>query len=264
MNDDSPHLDSPGDLLASGYLDGTLTADERAQVEADPALLARAEEFRTHRAAIGDAAHFPTAGLDTHRDTVIAAALGEFDRLGTAPTSPQGATVLQFTPRTTRRIMTIAAAIVGIGIVGISAFGSGSHDSNSIAVPAASADVASAEAGVTKISDTASGGEDARTTDSSPTPTIGAINSPATAAVTIDSAEQLRALVEQYEQSDAATTSFDAQTAVSTASTACTSSTDRYLTDVIYQGSLGIAVISTDGTARVLDASCSVLLEVGP
>ena len=261
MNDDSPHLDSPGDLLASGYLDGTLSADERATVDANPALLARVEEFRTHRTTIGDTAHFPTAGLDTHRDTAIAAALSEFDRLGGTPSAPQGATILRWTPRTARRIMTAAAAVVALGVVGISAFGRGSDDSNSIAVPAASADAAVAEAGMTKVSDTLAAADDARSTDSSPAPTIGAINSPATAAVTIDSAQQLRALVDQY---DATTNSVDAQTAVTTPSTSCVGGSDRYLTDVIFQGALGIAVVSSDGTARILDASCAVLIEVGP
>jgi hypothetical protein len=260
MNHDSPHLDSPGDLLASGYLDGTLTADERAQVEANPALLTRVEEFRSHRTVIGDIAHFPTAGLETHRDAAVAAALSEFDRLGAALPQPQGATILGWTPRTTRRVMAIAAAVVAIGIVGISAVGSGSDDTNSIAYPSASADAASAEAGVAKMSDT-TGGDGGGSTETAPVATIGAINSPATAAITIDDAQQLRALVEQY---DIPSTSFDAETAVSTAPTPCLDTNDRYLTDVIFRGSLGIAIMAADGTARVLDASCAVILEVRP
>ena len=47
MNDDLT-------LLASSYLDGDVTADERALVETDPDALAEVERLRSVRALLGD------------------------------------------------------------------------------------------------------------------------------------------------------------------------------------------------------------------
>ena len=51
MNDDLT-------LLASAYLDGDVTADVRARVEADASLLAEVERLRNVRAALLDATRF--------------------------------------------------------------------------------------------------------------------------------------------------------------------------------------------------------------
>ncbi len=71
--------------LASAYLDGEATADERARVESDPALLAEVERLRRVRAAVVVTPPAPPA----QRDAAIAAALAAFDELQAgAPTPP--------------------------------------------------------------------------------------------------------------------------------------------------------------------------------
>ena len=60
------------DELASAYLDGEATAEERAMVEADPALLARAEQLRHAAAEVAS----PVA--EAGREEIIAQALESF------------------------------------------------------------------------------------------------------------------------------------------------------------------------------------------
>jgi hypothetical protein len=73
------------DELVSAYLDGEVTAAERAQVEADPVLLARVEELRVVLDALAEPVIPPataerdaaiTAALDAHNITDINAARG--------------------------------------------------------------------------------------------------------------------------------------------------------------------------------------------
>ena len=52
------------DLLASAYVDGETTPEEAARVEADPALLARAADFRTARALVASPPPPPPGALD--------------------------------------------------------------------------------------------------------------------------------------------------------------------------------------------------------
>lgn len=70
MNDDN-------DLLASAYLDGDVTADERALVEADPELLADVDRLRAVRMLVGDVEPPAISVREAH----LAAALGAWDRL---------------------------------------------------------------------------------------------------------------------------------------------------------------------------------------
>jgi hypothetical protein len=70
MNDDL-------DLLASAYLDGDVTADERALVESDPELLAEVERLRAVRILVGDVEPPPISVREAH----LAGALGAWDRL---------------------------------------------------------------------------------------------------------------------------------------------------------------------------------------
>ena len=71
MNDDLT-------LLASAYLDGEATPDERARVEADPALLGEVERLRAVRVTLLDARWFEGPSDDV-REAAIAAALGALD-----------------------------------------------------------------------------------------------------------------------------------------------------------------------------------------
>jgi len=73
MNDDLT-------LLASSYLDGDVTADERALVETDPDALAEVERLRSVRALLGDVEP-PMISL---REAQLAAALDAWDRLPAA------------------------------------------------------------------------------------------------------------------------------------------------------------------------------------
>lgn len=61
------------DELASAFLDDVVTTEERARVEADPALLARVEELRSVHDALSDPVVPPTSA---ERDAAIRAALG--------------------------------------------------------------------------------------------------------------------------------------------------------------------------------------------
>jgi hypothetical protein len=70
MNDDLT-------LLASSYLDGDVTADERALVETDPDALAEVERLRSVRALLGNVEPPAISVRESH----LAAALGAWDRL---------------------------------------------------------------------------------------------------------------------------------------------------------------------------------------
>jgi hypothetical protein len=70
MNDDLT-------LLASAYLDGDVTADERARVETDPDILAEVDRLRSVRALLSDVDP-PSISV---REAHLATALGVWDRL---------------------------------------------------------------------------------------------------------------------------------------------------------------------------------------
>jgi hypothetical protein len=150
-------------LLASAYLDGEATPDERALVEADPSLLEEVERLRTARIALLDAAGFERPGDDA-REAAIAAALTAWDfaafeptgsTAGASPTgsSPTGSsvssvssgpTVVPFVRRHSysTRWLTAAAAVAAVAALGVvvAQFGSGDGDDNSAASDAATAD----------------------------------------------------------------------------------------------------------------------------
>src|SRR5688572_8576296 len=78
----------PDDELVAAVLDGEATADERARVEADPALRARLAQFAEVRRRVAAPVTVPPDA----RERAMAAALAEADRLAgavgpmTAPT----------------------------------------------------------------------------------------------------------------------------------------------------------------------------------
>jgi hypothetical protein len=104
MSDLSP------DELASAYVDGEVSADERAQVEGDPELLARVDELRAVQRALAAPVEPPP---EAYRDAAIAAALG----------GATTASVIDLDAARARRRMrlaTIAAAIVVVlGVAGV-------------------------------------------------------------------------------------------------------------------------------------------------
>jgi hypothetical protein len=100
--------------LASAYLDGEATADERARVEGDSALLAEVERLRKVRDAVAATPVAPAA----RRDAAIAAALSAFDELGADSPSPSD--VVPITSRRKARWMQglTAAAAVAVLVLG--------------------------------------------------------------------------------------------------------------------------------------------------
>jgi hypothetical protein len=64
LPDDPMSSEEESDALVSAYLDGEVTAAERARVEADPVLLARLEQFRSVRSALADDIAAPAGAPD--------------------------------------------------------------------------------------------------------------------------------------------------------------------------------------------------------
>ena len=258
---DTPHEHDPEhdldqDHLASGYLDGTLSSEARARVTADPQLLARVEVFSAHRQELRATSDHPdTTGP---RETAITAALTEYDRLRHA-TPPTPSTVLRWKPRTAQRVLTLAAVVVALGVVGVSVFGTTADDTSTAAISdVAERNSQSADAGVS--SETFAEADSAVV----PTVTIGAIDAPATAAVTISDAAGLLALADQYQNATNTNATTEAtDDVIRTQSTSpCVLDGDTFLSDVIYQGSLGVALLTADGHARIVDEECAVLLDI--
>ncbi|NND75229.1 MAG: hypothetical protein HKN44_09505 [Ilumatobacter sp.] len=163
MNDDLT-------TLASSYLDGTVTADERAFVEADDELRAEVERLRQVRAVLGDNEPAPISVRERH----LAAALDAWDRLpapdrtGVLDATPAGADAAAVAGaasvtapvsladrrrfRRSNRMLAIAAGLVlvlGGGLIARSALrtsDSGGSDASSAAVE--EQDEASAQAGL--------------------------------------------------------------------------------------------------------------------
>ena len=102
--------------LASAYLDGEATADERARVEADPELLAEVARLRH----IGDAVAATSPASPAHRDAAIAAALSVFDELRVGgPTAP---TVVPIASRRHARWMQALTAAAAIAVLVLGGF----------------------------------------------------------------------------------------------------------------------------------------------
>ena len=142
-------------LLASAYLDGDVTADERVRVESDPAATAEVERLRAVRALLGDL-EAPAISI---RETHLAAALDAWERLPEAERTgsrrdqtPSGidaaaaagaASVTAPTPLNTRRRpastrwLTGAAAALVLVLAGGVALQLGSDDQDDTASTAA-------------------------------------------------------------------------------------------------------------------------------
>lgn len=98
MNDDLT-------LLASAYLDGDVDADERAQVESDPELLAEVDRLRSVRALL----HHPEAPPISTREEHLAGALAAWDRI---PAAERTGATRDLTPRGIGGAAAAAAASV--------------------------------------------------------------------------------------------------------------------------------------------------------
>ena len=102
MNDDLT-------LLASAYLDGDVTADERARVEADPDLLTEVERLRYVKVLLADTEPSPISV----RESLLANALDAWDRV---PSAERTGALRDATPRTLRRGVDPATAAAAASI----------------------------------------------------------------------------------------------------------------------------------------------------
>jgi hypothetical protein len=133
--------------LASAYLDGELTDEERRLADRDPTVMAEVESLRALRAEI--AAVEPPSS--TARETAISAAMAEFHQLhGTTdpaatpePAPADQRQVVPFQPRREHRDLSrwlgVAAALVvaaALGIVAVQAGGGGDSDDSAADEPA--------------------------------------------------------------------------------------------------------------------------------
>ena len=134
-------------LLASAYLDGEVTADERTRAEGDPAVLAEIEALRSVRQRLG--ADLPPADAE-RRNAVVAAALAAATPTVRRPPAPSALAHRRarwFAPA----VAAAAAAVIVVG--GVVALRNGGEDDDSALTsattersePASAADASTAE-----------------------------------------------------------------------------------------------------------------------
>ncbi|MDO8391411.1 MAG: hypothetical protein Q7V57_13085 [Actinomycetota bacterium] len=245
-----------GQLLASAFVDGVLTADEHAEVQAAAATQALAQSFLHVREVLADTRSVVID--DAVRESAITAALVEFDTLHAATTGSVAAAApvapvidLAARRRWPTRVLTAAAAVALLGVAGVAAFGS--DDESGTADDARTFD-AEVMAG-----------------DGAPS-TIGAINGAASYAVPIDDPQQLLEL--PMPEATTADLPSDGTTDESAGGSdaklpgpgwQCLSGNQVFLADIVYQGTPAIAARDTvTGVTQAIDEQCNVLVEVAP
>lgn len=122
-------MNADNELLASAYLDGELTDDERSIAESDPAVMAQVEQLRALRVELADV---EPASADA-RERALAAAMGAFEEVhGAAPTPSPVVDISR--RRDQMRWLGAAAAVVVVGLLGVvvaAGLGGGEDDSAS-------------------------------------------------------------------------------------------------------------------------------------
>ena len=274
-------LNSQQHELASAYLDGVATSAERVQVESSAELLALVESFATIRTNLADTA---TATSDA-RSAAFAAAFAEFDATLTNDQALTDAPTAAIIPLSHRRrwaspLMSVAAALLLVGIVGVAVKTFSGQDSKSSSASVDSnAKIEAADAATSA---------QAAADSTAPSVTIGSIGGGAQAALIIETPQQLLALdntaaadtyapgVGAPESTAAAseTTAAGAATMPSetfrTASLArpaldCLTDQQIFLADIQYQGTFAIAARDTvTGVTSAITDDCTVLASVGP
>lgn len=246
--------------LASAYLDGELSADERARAEASAEVQAAVASLAALRTALADV----TPAKDSAREAALAAAFAEFDSPTDAPVVP-----IRSRRRWSTRVMTAAAAVVLVGIVGVGAFGSRGGDKASTTGGADErlSDMA------TKADQESAGGSPGE----APPSTIGSVFTGGDVAVAIDSPEDLRALAPPTDGDS--TYSVPGDTLVPITSTVemtaaptamrpaldCLTEQQVFLADIVYDGQYAIAARDTGtGVTVAIDDECNVLASVNP
>lgn len=109
------------DEMASRWLDDDLTVDERARVEADPAVLARADELAQARATLSLT---PVPPMEPGRAAAaLGAALAAFDDLPAS--APAAGSVVPMRRRRQQRVLAWAGGLAAAAAVGVVAVGVG-------------------------------------------------------------------------------------------------------------------------------------------
>ncbi|MCE9621079.1 MAG: hypothetical protein K8R99_01905 [Actinomycetia bacterium] len=258
-----PHP-TPEQALASAYLDGDVTAAERARVDGSPELLALVASMRHAVSLIAAVTPPPDAG----REAALAAALAEFDtRTNGNLNSTSNVISLDSHRRWPAAVLTAAAAVVLVGVVGISVLRDTSdHKSESAAL---ATDDEATKRSDTGVADGAVAGAQ---------PTGGAdevILQSSVATLEIDDPQDLLTLAPPAPYADTApvadTTGIAAETATSAErldsynvdALACMTDTQVFLADISYRGMLAIAVRDTvTGVTEAIDSNCRVLARV--
>lgn len=274
-DDSSPELE-PGLAAASAHFDGVADADERALVDGSPEVLGLVASFAVVKAALNDLPPVPATDLD---DTV-AAALAEFDTLHASPAVAaaafSAAAVRVDRPRWSR-ILTVAAAAVVIGVVGVAvAKGVGGNSSRS-----SSAGKTEFDATTVAGASSAGGAPEATATDAIAglvSSTIGSINASADALPSYDQPADLRTLPGGAISQDTGDSGLPAVPAASGtpgsngqplngpivfAFTCPLTSQQVFIAEINWKGAPAAAVRDTvTGVTQAIDPQCKVLVSV--
>jgi negative regulator of sigma E activity len=294
MNDDNPNLHddlhgnpnedaNPQHELASAFLDGAVSVDERARVDSSAVLRSLVDSFEQIRSELADVPPAPAAT----RDAAFAAAFAEFDAAHRpaqqvpAAALPAAASVTSLSSRRrwARPLLSAAAAILLVGVVGVAIMNGDDDDTQMSTATDAPADrelassaadtqsATEAAAPVSTIGSITGGGEVATIIDTPealqalPLP-AGANTMPATATVVEDTADTAAA----SETTVAAdTTAKIAGGTPVTGALACLTDQQVFLADIMYQGTFAVAARDTvTGVTQAIADDCTVLATVGP
>ena len=263
----SPDPEHDGALLAAAYLDGHATPEERARVEASPQLMAIVATFAQVRDGLTDVPPAPVGP----RERGVAAALAEFDRLQAAtPVAPTAPNVVPMRSRRWGKVLTVAAGLALVGVVGVAALGSmggSDQDSSSAVDPAEARTAVDANGDAPLVSQEAldtvgvAGGSEGGTettaggqSESSTVATIGSIDEPGSPVPQLEQTSDLRTLPEP-KVAVAPSFSFECPLA----------DTQEILAEVTYQGTPAVVVRDTvTGVISALDSQCTVLASLQP
>ena len=304
MNDEPDHNlsdeeVSPQHLLASSFVDGEASEAERHEVQSSRELQALVGSFQRLKVQVADVPLVPSST----REAAFVAAMAAFDSLpaagGEQPTnddagsaSPHIAPVIDLSSRRRwpGRLLSAAAGLLLVGVVGIAVLNSRGTDDSSSSGATVAGDALTESAQQAE----ATAGADAPV----PAATVGSFNGSAGVATVIDTPEQLLtldptatadlALPSSAPPDDSAAATADTQAsgesmqAVTTtvdstakatvtefASTrpalACLSSDQVFLADIQYQGIFAIAARDmVTGVTQAITDDCVVLASVGP
>ncbi len=271
-NDPNDQLNTQHEL-ASAYLDGVADPAQRAHVEASPELMQLVETFTVVRDNLGE---LPPVAADT-REAAFAAALAQFDTPALAPAAAPAAVIPLRSRRSwARPVLSVAAAVVLIGAIGVVTKGGlSSDDKSSSAQLDSNAKVASADA-----SDEAQMSADTMTAMAPST--IGSIDGGASTDLVVDTPDQLQALSATALGNAALPVAGSPESTVASANTlpaptppagdaysrealGCLTAQQEFLTDIVYQGISAIAARDTvTGMISAITDDCTVLAAVGP